>query len=41
MLTAEEKKGLEVDKDDQSNTDLDTSMNAFALQLTNVKSELK
>ena len=37
LLTDEEKKGLE----DSKTTDLDTSMNAFARQLTKVKQDLQ
>ena len=40
-LTDEEKKRLEEEKVDRQSSDLDTSMNAFAMQLTQVKSDLQ
>lgn len=40
MLTDEEKKGLEGNKEDMHSSDLDVSMNAFAMQLTQVKGDL-
>lgn len=39
-LTEEEKKSLDEDKKELQSSDLDSSMNSFAMQLTKVKSDL-
>ena len=40
MLTEEEKKGLELSKEDRQNLDLDQSMNALAKQFTDLYGDL-
>ena len=39
-MTTEEKKNIEREKEDLLDTDLDNSMHAFAMQLTQVKKDL-